>query len=151
MYSLTEIKAMQRSAVELELLCPDYFLQMPPDQLQKIANGYGPERWPESCRKAIGWFFRHYTVPAAVHDVRYEFSDGMEPTRRAADAEFRANLQLVWQQRYGWLRWVNPVAIYDLIKLQTASQLTSEFGRRAWLEAYRKNKNRRNEGTVDDE
>ena len=107
-----------------------------------LVNGYGPERWPESMRKILSWIFRKYPVPAAIHDLRYEFSDGSEVTRRAADTEFAANLKIVWLDCYRWSRWINPAAWYGALKLHSAITLTRKFGRWAWLESWRKKRSR---------
>ena len=138
MYTITEIKLMQEQAVELSLKYPEEFITMTADDLSNIVNGYGPDRWHEDVRKKVTWFFRHSPVPAAIHDLRYEFSDGLECTRKAADAEFAANLLIVWQKRYGVLRYINPVALYDRLKLDAAIQLTKHFGRPGWVAAWKK-------------
>ncbi|MBE6368383.1 MAG: hypothetical protein E7052_10840 [Lentisphaerae bacterium] len=140
MYKESEIIAMQQEAAALKLKFPAEFLQLPPSELARIANGYGPERWPESMRKILNWIFRYYPTPAAIHDLRYEFSDGREPTRRAADAEFAANLRIVWKNKYAFGCWINPLAWYAAIKLHTAVALTREFGRRAWLDSWRRHR-----------
>ena len=145
MYSNEEIKAFQRSAAELELKYPACFAQMPAGKLAEIANGYGPERWSAELRSVLSWIFRKYPVPAAIHDLRYEFSDGRELTRKAADAEFSANLRLVWLHNYGAWRFVNPFAWYDYWKINTAAVLTRQFGRSAWRNAYRRNQRKRGE------
>jgi hypothetical protein len=142
MYTVEEIIFMQTQAEEMQLQYPKEFVLMAPEKLQDIANGYGPDRWPETVRKTLTWFFRHYPVPAAIHDLRYELSDGIEPTRRAADAEFAANLLTVWKKRYGGWRFINPLALYERWKLSTAALLTHEFGRLAWQEAYKRNQER---------
>ena len=143
MYSNEEIKEFQHSAVELGLKYPACFTTMSPEELADIANGYGPDRWSEELRKIFTWIFRKYPLPAAIHDVRYEFSDGRELTRKAADAEFAANLRLNWQQYYGFWRFVNPAAWYALWKITLAAELTARFGRNAWRNAYRRKQSRR--------
>ena len=140
MYSLIEIMSMQLQAQQLNLKYPPEFLTLPRQTLSEIFNGYGPEHWQKSRRELLTWFFRHYPAPAAIHDLRYEFSDGRESTRKAADAEFAANLLTVWLYRYGVLRWINPVALYDLWKIRSAARLTACCGRKAWWNSYRKNK-----------
>ena len=139
MYTSIEAAAFQRDAVRLKLKYPAIFTEMPAEELAAIANGYGPENWDEELRNILSWIFRKYPVPAAIHDVRYEFSDGRELTRKAADAEFSANLQLVWQHNYGKLRFINPIAWYAYWKISTAAALTIRFGRSAWRSSYRKN------------
>ena len=140
MYTAMEAAAFQHQAAELKLKYPAVFVEMPPEELANIANGYGPEAWGEELRKVLTWIFRKYPVPAAIHDVRYEFSDGRAFTRKAADAEFSANLRLVWLDNYGVWRWINPVAWYDLWKINTAAKLTAGFGKSAWRKAYLRNR-----------
>ncbi len=140
MYTAMEAAAFQHQAAELKLKYPAIFVEMPPEELANIANGYGPEAWGEELRKVLTWIFRKYPVPAAIHDVRYEFSDGRALTRKAADAEFSANLRLVWLDNYGVWRWINPVAWYDLWKINTAAKLTAGFGKSAWRKAYLRNR-----------
>ena len=136
MYTPNEIGVIQQQAIRLHLKYPEYFKNMPQEELSRIANGYGAERWPYGLRKIITWVFRYYPAPAAIHDVRYEFSDGSELSRKAADAEFSANLRIVWQHRYGKLRWFNVIAIYAFFKITAAVNLTVRFGRSAWMESF---------------
>lgn len=136
MYSEEEIAQFQQQAVELGLKYPTCFTEMSADELAAVINGYGPENWNEELRRVLTWIFRKYPVPAAIHDVRYEFSDGRELTRKAADAEFSANLLLVWMHTYGRWRWVNLLAWFDYWKITCAAKLTLQFGRNAWREAF---------------
>ena len=138
MYKNCEAKHIKEEAAALHLKYPAEFADMPCSKLAGIANGYGPERWPENLRKLATWIFRNYPAPAAIHDVRYEFSDGSELTRKAADAEFAANLKIVWKHCYGRLRWVNIIALYGFFKITMAAAMTRKFGRSAWLESFRK-------------
>ena len=139
MYTTIETAAFQREAVKLKLKFPAIFTEMSAEELAAIANGYGSENWDSNLRDILTWIFRKYPVPAAIHDVRYEFSDGRELTRKAADAEFSANLQLTWLHNYGKLRFINPAAWYAYWKITTAAALTARFGRSAWRSSYRKN------------
>lgn len=136
MYTNEDAALFQRMAVDLNLKYPACFNEMQPEVLAGIINGYGPDCWCEEIRKILSLIFRKYPVPAAIHDVRYEFSDGRELTRRAADAEFAANLRLVWRYNYGVWRFINPVAWYDLLKIKSAVFLTFNFGSKAWRNAF---------------
>ena len=140
MYSDHEISSMQKLAQTLPLKYPAGFINAAPDALRSILNGYGPDYWPEDLRKIVNWIFRHYPTAAAIHDWRYEFSDGRESARVAADAEFAANLILLWQNRYGWTRYFRPMAWFDYCKLRTAAILVRRFGCRAWQNSYRQKK-----------
>ena len=150
MYSKEEALSFQRMAVECKLKYPAEFINMEPSELVNIANGYGPQRWPESFRKAVNWFFRHYPAAAAIHDLRYELSDGREPTRRAADAEFSANMLILWHCRYRWQIYCNPVAWFDRWKLRSAGQLTARFGKAAWRAGWMKNRSKKREVTFNE-
>ena len=141
MYSMIEIMSMQLQAQQLKLKYPPEFLTMPRQLLAEIFNGYGPDHWQQHHRELLSWFFRHYPTPAAIHDLRYEFSDGFEVTRKAADAEFAANLLTIWKSRYKYTRWINIIAWYDFWKIRTAARLTACCSRYAWREAARKRKN----------
>ena len=140
MYTSSEIAYFQRKATEMKLKYPACFASMSAAELAGIVNGYGPDAWGEDLRRLLTWIFRKYPIPAAIHDVRYEFSDGRELTRKAADAEFSANLRLVWLHNYGSWRWINPVAWYALWKINTAAKLTAGFGKSAWCKAYLRNR-----------
>ena len=150
MYSEEEAASFQMLAMECKLKYPAEFINMPPSELAHIANGYGPDRWPEDFRKVINWFFRHYPAAAAIHDVRYELSDGREPTRRAADAEFSANMLILWHHRYRWQICCNPAAWFDRWKLHTAGRLTSRFGKAAWRAAWKKKRSKKQEKAADE-
>ena len=139
MYTVEEIESFQRTAVELGLKYPAGFTEMSASEMVNIINGYGPDSWSDELRNILTWIFRKYPLPAAIHDVRYEFSDGRELTRKAADAEFSANLLIVWHHNYGIWRYVNPMAWLDYWKINMATALTLEFGRNAWRNAYRRN------------
>lgn len=151
MYTEEDVIAMQKQAKELKLKYPECFIVMAPDELKKIANGYGPERWSKALRKIVTWIFRNYPAPAAIHDVRYEFSDGRELTRHAADAEFAANLILVWQNRYGFFRYISITAWYDRWKISKAADLTAKYGSQAWRESFKRQQKKNGNLEVEDE
>lgn len=136
MYSAAAVALMQQQIKNSALKYPQEFIAMDAAELSGIVNGYGPDRWPEDLRRAVSWIFRHYPLPAAIHDFRYEFSNGMEAARKAADSEFSANLLTIWQEYYGRWRLLNPLAWFDRCKINAAVVLTRRFGRSAWLEAY---------------
>lgn len=135
MYTPEEIIQFQADARKWQMRYPAEFMDYPPEKIAGIANGYGPDRWPEPLRDFISWIFRHYPIPGVIHDLRYELSDGASATRHAADAEFAANLQINYRQRYGWSRYINPVAWYAKLKIKLAGDLTCKYGREAWLDA----------------
>ncbi|MBE6369185.1 MAG: hypothetical protein E7056_03380 [Lentisphaerae bacterium] len=139
MYDFDEIAAMQQQAVELELQYPIDFLQKDPAELQPVLNGYGSANCPEMLRQLLSRAFGCYPTAAAIHDLRYEQSDGTEDSRRRADREFAYNLRTLWLHRYGTRIQGNWLAIYALIKLILAYAAVSWFGRNAWLRSYSKN------------
>ena len=135
MYTVEHIVAIREQARRLGLSAPEIFWTMPAETLAGIANGYGPDRWPEFLRQLVSWIFRDYPAPAAIHDVRYEFSDGGESGRRTADDEFSANLKLAWRRRYPGCERLRPVALWDWGKLRLCVMLVRRHGAEAWRNA----------------
>jgi len=83
----------------------------------------------------MSFLYRNYPVSVAIHDVRYEYSDGFSENRHVADLEFGDNLIKEWVFRYGALRWINPFALIGFLKIRMAFYAVSKFGESAWLEA----------------
>ncbi len=140
MYSIEEIKRIRSFIIAVRLSVPAGFWTVTDSTLQQICNGYGPDRWPESLRKSMTWVFRHYQASAIIHDVCYEYSDGTDLGRNLADNQFWGNLQNQWRLRYGNIRWVNPVALYGLLKIRIAYNAVRTIGKPAYLAAYKKRK-----------
>lgn len=144
MYSIAEIKQIRLQADELGLYAPPLFWELPESELVKICNGCGAESMPEWSRELLTWLYRNYTAAHCIHDAEYELSDGTEISRCEADAEFYENCLVLWKHKYGWSRWINPIALYGLKKIRLAYRALQCCGRPAWKEAFEKRKAKEN-------
>lgn len=138
MYTPEEISSIRAQARFAGLSAPALFWRATPSELVKICNGCGAEDMPEWARCALTWLYRHYAPAHAIHDCDYELSDGTELRRAEADARFNANCLLLWQKKYGALRYINPVALYARNKVRVAYKALTLCGAAAWLAAHQK-------------
>ena len=139
-YTRYELKQMRKLAAEFKLSAPSLFWRAKLSTLAELCNGFGSESFPEPLRKILDWLYRKYKVLAAIHDVDYELSDGTERKQILADERFRTNAYLMWRQKYGKLRFVNPIALWERRKLKIAYKMLRLFGSVAWNAAYAKRK-----------
>lgn len=139
-YDRHELKQLRKAARYFGLSAPSLFWRAKLSTLAELCNGFGSESFPKPVRKLFDWLYRKYKVIAAIHDVDYELSDGTERKRALADERFRTNAYLMWRQKYGKLRFVNPIALWERRKLRIAYKMLRLFGSVAWNAAYTKNK-----------
>ena len=136
MYTIDQINSIRHRARALKLGTPWEFHALAAAALTKICNGYGPDKWSDAGRKVLTVIYRKYPCSAAIHDVRYHYSDGTQAGRQIADDEFGANLELEWAAVYGWSRWINPVALYARVKIRAAYVFVKSMGADAWAAAF---------------
>ncbi len=139
-YSILAIQQLKLTAQKQNLSYCERFYNVSNEQLQQILNGYGPDGWSQEARAVLTWIYRNYESSAAIHDVRYEYSDGTQLHRQHADDEFEQNLKKQWRHRYGRSRWFNPVALYSYSKITTAYKTVQLFGGSSWNAAYERRK-----------
>ena len=78
-------------------------------RLCEICNGVGSEYMPEKLRKALTKAYACAQATAAIHDWRYEQSDGLPESQKKADNEFLKNGMAEVKYRHangglcGWL------------------------------------------------
>lgn len=137
-YKASDILTMRNQARAAHCTANDLFWFANPLDLVEVCNGFGSEDAAKWERDALTLVFRKYAVVAAIHDCRYEESDGSEAKRRIADREFRDNAIKVWKLNYGFWRFFRPAAYADLAKLRLAYVTLREFGGGAWREAYQR-------------
>lgn len=142
MYTLSELHEIRNQAWETGLSAPKSFWHRSLVKLQMICNGCGSESMPEWSREVLTWLYRNYAGAHCIHDYRYEYSDGTEINRCAADREFNENCIKLWERKYGWSRWINPVALYGRNKIRLAYKALYYNSRDAWLAAYEKRKSK---------
>lgn len=137
-YSAQEIQCIRSNAKDQNLEAPDLFWRCPAEDLVTICNGCGSENLPQSLRKILSWIYRNYTAAHCIHDFDYTLSDGSDSTFEAVNLRFYKNLRIIWKEKYGLLRWINPVALWGLKKIRIAFKTVSVYGKSAWLAAYAK-------------
>ena len=84
-----------------------------------VCNGIGPEWFPAWLRHLINLICPSLVLVAHIHDLRYHIG-GTEDDRRAADAEFMANVLIVAEARYKYfppLKWLTEWAGFKMFRL----------------------------------
>ena len=95
---------------------------------------------PDKLRKALTKAYACAQATAAIHDWRYEHSDGLSESRKKADAEFLKNGMAEVKYRHangglwGWLH-----RLWDERKIVAAYRLLEIGGEGAWCIAFRNN------------
>ena len=123
-----------------KLSFPDEFAAASLDELCKVCNGVGSASMPEKLRKALTKAYKCAQATAAIHDWRYEHSDGLSESQKKADAEFVFNGMAEVKYRHsngglwGWLH-----RLWDERKIVAAYRLLEVGGEAAWCIAFRNN------------
>ena len=95
---------------------------------------------PEKLRKALTKAYSCAQATAAIHDWRYENSDGLSESQKKADDEFLKNGMAEVKYRHangglwGWLH-----RLWDERKIVAAYRLLEIGGEAAWCVAFRNN------------
>ena len=119
---------------------PDDFAAAPLEELCEICNGVGSASMPDKLRKALTKAYACAQATAAIHDWRYEHSDGTLEGQKKADAEFLKNGMAEVKYRHangglwGWLH-----RLWDERKIVAAYRLLEVGGEGAWCIAFRNN------------
>jgi hypothetical protein len=138
MYSITEVEEYRRHAKEVNLSAPSEYWNAKPEWLVLVCNGCGSDSMPDWAVTALTSPYRYYAPAHNIHDVRFELSDGSASSLELANDEFYINCLRLWRHKYGFLRVVNPFAIWGLRKIRLAYQALRLFGKSAWVTAYKK-------------
>lgn len=132
-YSAKQINELRSAAQYYKLYAPAEFWSSPASVLQKACNGCGPERWSVNKRAAITAVFEPYAAAFAIHDVRFTYQLG---TCKQANKELLKNLRKIWSKRFGFFRWISPVAWIERFRvLPFIYAAVTLGGERAWQEA----------------
>jgi hypothetical protein len=123
----------------LGLKRPPIFDALSDEQLDKIWNGYGPDRWSKTLRGLMTWFYRHFQESAIIHDVRYDFSDGTKAGWHLADDEMAENLQSQLDAKYPEAKlYLRPFRWYARKKIFAANVALAAAGFEAYIAANRR-------------
>lgn len=140
MYTNEEMLELISVAKAAKLSFPGEFAAAPLDELCKVCNGVGSASMPEKLRKALTKAYKCAQATAAIHDWRYEHSDGLPESQKKADAEFLQNglKEVRYRHEGGGLRgWF--CRLWDERKIVAAYRLLEAGGESAWCVAFRNN------------
>ena len=129
MFSVEDIAKFREIIHLCDLSYPEVMDHLTDYEIAAIANGIGPDSWPQALRKIATQLFGPYAVIHIPHDIRYEQHIG---TRAEADREFLDNGLKVWKARWGRLGWVKIDALQERIGLFVAYRLLVRFAKKAW-------------------
>ena len=71
------------------------------EEIGKIYNGIGPDRFPDWLRKIVTESASLFESAALIHDVEYD-EGGTREQFTAANDRFRRNCYTLVKDRYGW-------------------------------------------------
>lgn len=140
MYTQEQMLELISVAKAAKLSFPDEFAAASLDELCKVCNGVGSASMPEKLRKALTKAYACAQATAAIHDWRYEHSDGLPESQKKADAEFVFNGMAEVKYRHsngglwGWLH-----RLWDERKIVAAYRLLELGGEGAWCISFRDN------------
>lgn len=146
MYTKDKMLEIVSVAKAAGLSFPDDFAGASLDRLCKVCNGVGSASMPEKLRKALTKAYACAEATAAIHDWRYEHSDGIPESQRKADEEFLQNglAEVRYRHEGGGLRgWL--CRLWDERKIVAAYRLLEAGGEAAWCVAFRDNALKLNE------
>ena len=140
MYNNEQMLELLSVAKAAKLSFPDEFANASLDELCAVCNGVGSESMPEKLRKALTKAYKCAQATAAIHDWRYEQSDGLPESQRKADDEFLKNgmAEVKYRHADGGL-WGFLHRLWDERKIVAAYRLLQAGGEGAWCIAFRNN------------
>ena len=91
MISLDEARKLARQAEDMQFDLPPNFDSLTLSQMAAVANGIGPEAFPEPLRKAID--ARHPVLKpvAFIHDIEWDGNDGTRESFLESNRRFLSN------------------------------------------------------------
>lgn len=131
---------LRMQARRLGLKAPDAFWTYGDiETLNRLWNGYGPDRWPECVRDVMTWIYRNFEASALIHDFGYTFSDGSTDGWQVEDDRFYENLEIQRDTLYPWSKpWLYPLRAWATIKIRAAKLALDMGGYTAYLDAFRR-------------
>lgn len=107
------------------------------DALNRLWNGYGPDRWPVCVRSVMTWIYRNFEASALIHDWDYTFADGTIMGWQTADDRFYENLRIQRDKLYPWSKpWLYPFRILATAKIRSAKLALDLGGYTAYAAAF---------------
>lgn len=140
MYTQDEMLELISVAKAAKLSFPDDFANASLDRLCEVCNGVGGASVPKKLCKALTKAYACAQATAAIHDWRYEHSDGLPESQRKADNEFLKNgiAEVKYRHANGGLRgWLHR--LWDERKIILAYRFLEVGGEGAWCISFRNN------------
>ena len=89
--SLDVLQQLRQEIANQLLEMPWQYERMSLTDLQKIANGIGPDKWPSLGHEVADDALATFVVDSVGHDIRYEFGLGTMEDWHDANRQFLAN------------------------------------------------------------
>ena len=138
-YTVAEVGRMRLIAGDLNLIAHDDFWTMPVEELARIANGCGPDSWPDWMRERAGRF-ADFPLATLLHDVAFDRSNGQKKEWALANWAYGQNAMTETNYRYpfqwSWERFMKRLELNSHRKIAVKALEAGSWG--AWVEAARK-------------
>lgn len=95
------VKELIQKARKLHLENVEILDRYSEEEISRIYNGIGPDRFPDWLRKIVTESAELFEAAALIHDVEYD-EGGTREQFTAANDRFRRNCYTLVKDRYGW-------------------------------------------------
>ena len=129
MYTLTEIAALRKKCIDLELEGREILEKYSDEELQAVCNGIGPRGIGAFLRTMLNMLHPSLQYAAFIHDAAFEESDGTEEAFSRANAEFLANSIKTAKAQYAWYDWRRYWLLWQSCRLAAYCR---RFGKMYW-------------------
>jgi hypothetical protein len=133
-YTLPQIHDRRAKMLALGFEFPAIWSTLSDTTVQAAANGVGPDAFPSVVRRLLTGLLPYGDLPADVHDVEFQFSDGTKASFEAANNRFYHNCrQWILADRASW----DPRRYIELWRARRDRDiLMGDEGWKAWLSAH---------------
>ena len=125
----SEISKLRKMAVEAELDGASKLKRYSLSDLQKIFNGIGSDKFPESIREFLDKLNPTLLPVAMIHDVEWHKSDCKMATFTESNTRFKENGYKIAKYRYCFL---DPRRYFVMLQARKFGNLCQLFGWSAW-------------------
>jgi len=128
--TLTELELLINSARELELENVEILDRYTVEQIAKIYNGIGSDRFPSWLRSTLDELHPSLRVVALIHDMEY-YEGGTKEDFTDSNSRFYRNGKTAAFAAYGWY---DPRRYYVWNKARQFAKICDTFGWYGWTE-----------------
>ena len=102
-YELEEIVALRDIAARIKAEMPYQISQLSVADIQKAANGVGPDSFPSIVRETLSVLLPYADIATMIHDCEFQFiKDNSKEAWEGANLRFYRNCLLRIKDLYGW-------------------------------------------------